>query len=283
MSQKAGSEKPLEIGGIMTQQPEASQQEQNLKKLKVLLPYWVSHNAQHIEDEEKWLEKITELGLDEVARELREAIEVAREANIHIESANEKLQEVNAPEAGGTPQESRPGKPSREPDRGGESAVFELKRIGVIRTPYTDNAPYQPLEEDEGDFRIVVDPRYQEGLDRLSDFKYIYVLYYVHKINRDVSMAVSPPWTGGTEVGVFASRSPVRPNRIGLSVVQVKRIEGHEIFTSGLDAFDGTPVLDIKPYIKDLDTKSDSNYGWIEDMHDYEHLLLHIKGIPHAY
>ena len=47
--------------------------------------------------------------------------------------------------------------------------------------------------------------------------------------------------------------------------------------------FDGTPLLDIKPYIKDLDTKDDANYGWIEDMDDREHLLLHIRGIPHDY
>ncbi len=267
----------------MTQQPEISQQEQDLRKLKVLLPYWASHNAQHIQDEEKWLEKIADLGLGEIARELAEAIEIAREANRHIESANVKLQGASTPQAGGAPQEGKPRKATRALDLGEESEVFEFKQIGVIRTPYTDNAPYQPLEEDEGDFRIVLDPRYESGLNRLGDFKYIYVIYYVHRVEREPSMAVSPPWTGGMEVGVFASRSPARPNRIGISVVQVKRIEGNEIITSGLDAFDGTPVLDIKPYIKDLDTKEEANYGWIEDMHDYEHLLLHIKGIPHEY
>ena len=57
----------------------------------------------------------------------------------------------------------------------------------------------------------------------------------------------------------------------------------NKITTSGMDVFDGTPVLDIKPYIKDLDTKSDANYGWLKEMEDYEHLLLHIKGIPHDY
>ena len=62
-----------------------------------------------------------------------------------------------------------------------------------------------------------------------------------------------------------------------------KSITNNEILTSGMDVFDGTPLLDIKPYIKDLDTKQDDNYGWIEDMDDREHLLLHIKGIPHDY
>jgi tRNA (adenine37-N6)-methyltransferase len=160
---------------------------------------------------------------------------------------------------------------------------FEPKQIGVIRTPYTDNAPYQPVEEDDGDFRIVVEPQYTDGLYELAKFRYIYVIYYIDRVKQEQSMIVSPPWAGGVKVGVFASRSPVRPNHIGLSIVRIKRIINNEIFTSGLDAFDGTPVLDIKPYIKDLDAKSDANNGWIEEMDDHEHLHLHIKGIPHDY
>jgi tRNA-Thr(GGU) m(6)t(6)A37 methyltransferase TsaA len=169
-------------------------------------------------------------------------------------------------------------------EKGAKGIVsFNLKQIGFIRTPYIDNAPYQPVEEDEGDFRIVVEPRYTGGLYRLTKFRYIYVIYYMHRVNRELSMVASPPWIGGTKVGVFASRSPIRPNRIGLSIVRIKHVVNNEIFTSGLDVFDGTPLLDIKPYIKDLDTKCDANYGWLEDMNNYEHLLLHIKGIPHNY
>ena len=59
-----------------------------------------------------------------------------------------------------------------------EIMIFQLKKIGVIRTPYTDNAPYQPVDEDNGDFRIVIDPKYTDGLDKLAEFRYIYVLYY---------------------------------------------------------------------------------------------------------
>jgi len=55
------------------------------------------------------------------------------------------------------------------------------------------------------------------------------------------------------------------------------------LITDGLDVFDKTPLLDIKPYIKDLDSKADANYGWIEDMDNMEHLALHIRGIPHDY
>ena len=94
---------------------------------------------------------------------------------------------------------------------------------------------------------------------------------------------VSPPWAKGKKVGVFASRSPVRPNPIGLSIVRIKKIVGNKIYTSGLDVFDGTPLLDIKPYIKDLDNKDNANYGWVKETGDMSHLSLHIKGIPHDY
>ncbi len=66
-------------------------------------------------------------------------------------------------------------------------------------------------------------------------------------------------------------------------MVRIKEIKNNEIITSGLDVLDGTPLLNIKPYIKELDSKTDANYGWLEDLNNKEHLLLHIKGIPHYY
>ena len=97
-------------------------------------------------------------------------------------------------------------------------------------------------------------------------------------------MSVTPSWTPRkTKAGVFATRSPVRPNHIGLSVVRLLRREENTLYTSGMDVLDGTPLLDIKPYLADLDSKPDANYGWIEDIPNNDHLLLHIKGIPHDY
>lgn len=196
-----------------------------------------------------------------------------------------------------------------------EPIVF--RPIGVIRSPYLADAPYQPLEEDSGEFRLVLEPKYAAGLKDLEKFRYIYVLYYLHQprsrtkkgavkappANEQVplekgfpseaseglvpeegqELLAEPPWAGGLRVGVFASRSPRRPNPIGLSIVRVLGVEENEVITSGLDAFDGTPILDIKPYIRDLDSKADANYGWVEDLEDREHLTLHIRGIPHDY
>jgi len=161
---------------------------------------------------------------------------------------------------------------------------IKFKQIGVIRTPYIDNAPYQPVDEDEGEFRIVVDEKYADGLVDLKSFRYMYAIYYIHRLTHSPSMIVSPRWTPDTKVGLFASRSAVRPNPIGISIVRIKTIVYNEIFTTGLDVFDNTPLLDIKPYIKDLDSKNDANYGWLDDLDsNKEHLLLHIKGIPHEY
>ncbi|MBN2048638.1 MAG: tRNA (N6-threonylcarbamoyladenosine(37)-N6)-methyltransferase TrmO [Anaerolineaceae bacterium] len=154
--------------------------------------------------------------------------------------------------------------------------------IGQIHTPYTDKVPYQPVEDDAQSFWIELNPQYQAGLDQLATFKYIYVIFHIHSLTHPPSMTVKPPWADGVEVGVFASRSPNRPNPIGLSVVRIKKIEGCVITVSGLDVFDGTPLLDIKPYIKDLDNKPDANLGWV-DRAKADHLKLHADGIPHQH
>jgi tRNA-Thr(GGU) m(6)t(6)A37 methyltransferase TsaA len=235
------------------------------------MSYWIEHNKEHIQDNQAWLNKIEKMGLKEVAVQLRKFIELSKEANKHIELANKKLGQDRLLELKETS-----GKTPRV-----KSESINFNQIGIIRTPYKDNAPYQPVHEDEGTFCIELNPQYIDGLDKLSKFYYIYVIYYIHRIKKKLSMTISTPWTDGTRVGVFSSRSPVRPNPIGISIVHIKKIKDNKIFTSGLDVFDETPLLDIKPYVKDLDSKSDANYGWISDINGYEHLLLHIKGIPH--
>ena len=160
---------------------------------------------------------------------------------------------------------------------------IHFKPIGIIHTPYKKYAPFQPVEADKEDFYVEMDKEYEAGLDELSKFRYIYLLFFMDKVNKALSMKVEPPWAGGKQVGLFASRSPVRPNPIGLSIVQLLKIDGNMLFTTGLDALDGTPLLDIKPYIRELDSKEEANYGWLDDLDDREHLMLHIRGITHDY
>lgn len=161
------------------------------------------------------------------------------------------------------------------------SPLIRLKEIGRIRTPYLRKAPYQPAG-DEGIFYLELLPEYTDGLKALDTFRYIYVLFYMDRA-KPPKLIVEPPWAEDRRVGVFASRSPSRPNPIGLSVVKLLRIEGRRIYISSIDALDGTPILDIKPYVKYLDTKEDANLGWTEDVEDKNHLLLHLKGIPHDF
>ena len=158
-----------------------------------------------------------------------------------------------------------------------------LQSIGVIKTPYLDNAPYQPVDTDEQEFFLHLKHEYVAGLKDLDSFTYIYVLYFIDRLKAAPKMEVSPPWAAGQKVGLFSSRSPVRPNPIGLSVVRVKKISGDKVYTSGLDVFDNTPLLDIKPYINDLDSKCDANNGWVQELDEDEHLALHIQGIPHDF
>ncbi len=159
--------------------------------------------------------------------------------------------------------------------------VFQMVPIGVVRTPYVEVAPYQPPKDGQGDFRIVVRPDVAPGLVRLDSFKYIYVLAYLGRDQRIPSLVVAPPWTGGIRVGLFASRSPHRFNSIGLSVVELFGIEGNVLHTGPLDLFDRTPLLDLKPYVQDLDAKVDADHGWLSELDGLDHLLLHIQGVPH--
>ena len=159
-----------------------------------------------------------------------------------------------------------------------------FQSIGVIRTPYKDTAPYQPVQTEEDDFKLVLHPQYTEGLHLLDTFNYIYVIYALDKIvvktNR---LLVKPPWAPEMSIGVFASRSPNRVNPIGISVVKVKQVKQNIIYISGIDAFDGTPIIDIKPYLDLLDAKKDANFGWVNQTGDVNHLALHIKGVPHKH
>ncbi len=142
---------------------------------------------------------------------------------------------------------------------------ISLQQIGSIHTPYKDDAPYTDYENMEGEFFIELNEEYTDGLYLLDKLNYCYIIFHIHKQKKIPRMFIFPPRGNGKEVGLFATRSPNRVNPIGLTVAKIKKIEGNRIYTHGLDIIDGTPLLDIKPYIRDFDMKADSNLGWIED------------------
>jgi tRNA-Thr(GGU) m(6)t(6)A37 methyltransferase TsaA len=105
---------------------------------------------------------------------------------------------------------------------------------------------------------IIIDPALSEALDDLEKFSHIIVLYWIHRSRKPAPMKVHP--RGDPEramMGVFATRSPSRPNPIGKATVKLQERQGNVLKVQGLDAIDGTPVLDIKPYIPGYDSVND--------------------------
>lgn len=158
---------------------------------------------------------------------------------------------------------------------------IKYRPIGLIHSPYVDTAPYQSVDDSKNQFYIDVFPEYEEGLAGVEKFKYLIILYHLDQIEETNKLTVEVSWADGFKTGLFSTRSPNRLNPIGYSVVKFIKREGHRLYITGIDAFDGTPVLDIKPYLLDLDSKSDADNGWLDDLEDKEHLFLHLKGIPH--
>jgi len=164
--------------------------------------------------------------------------------------------------------------------------AIELDPIGTVHTPYSDWAPHHPPERQapRGRFTIVLEEAYaQHWMEGLESFEYVYVITYLNAPQQPPSPRVRPPWAKGREVGLYASRSPNRPCPLGLTIVRLLEVEGAILHTAPLDLLDGTPVLDIKPYIASLDAKGDANDGWIEEMEGHEHVLQHLRGVEHEH
>ncbi|MCD4772762.1 MAG: tRNA (N6-threonylcarbamoyladenosine(37)-N6)-methyltransferase TrmO [Bacteroidales bacterium] len=140
---------------------------------------------------------------------------------------------------------------------------IEFNSIGTIHTPYKEIAPFRPDENEKGIFFINVDKQYQKALFELNKFQYIIVYFYFDRSFKK-NLVAHPPNYNGKEVGLFASRSPNRLNGIGMDIVKLIRIERNIIYTSCLDVFDNTPLLDIKPYIENLDSKPQAGNGWMD-------------------
>ena len=161
-----------------------------------------------------------------------------------------------------------------------------LSVIGTAHTPYQHKAPYQPQAEhvNDGVFYIQLAPQYVAGTQALETFSHIFVLSYLDR-SLVPEITVRPPWKDDDRrYGILATRSPNRPSPIGLTRTRLLSVEGNRIYTSPLDLFDGTPILDIKPFIQSLDSMVDDldrgNDGWLEGS---DHLELHRLGLPHEH
>ena len=139
----------------------------------------------------------------------------------------------------------------------------EFKPIGVIHSPYKTRteAPYQGCSS-EDICEVELYDEYEEGANDVEGFSHLLVVYFFHQ-SRGYSLLVRTPWDE-VRHGVFATRSPDRPNPIGICVVRLLSRDGKFLKVKGLDAVDSSPLLDIKPYLPDVDQTQEPKLGWLE-------------------
>jgi tRNA-Thr(GGU) m(6)t(6)A37 methyltransferase TsaA len=135
--------------------------------------------------------------------------------------------------------------------------------IGVIHSPFSslEGMPIQPSAARGVRGRVVLDEAYAEGLSDLDGFSHIYLLYHFH---RSASFRLKVvPFLDDQERGLFSTRAPNRPNPLGLSVVRLNRIESNRVEIENVDVLDGTPLLDIKPYVAEMAGVEEYRIGWL--------------------
>lgn len=137
--------------------------------------------------------------------------------------------------------------------------------IGTIHSPYTEGkgAPIQGNLKDDTEAWIELNAGYTEGLKDLDKFSHAIIIYYFHRSKREDIEAY--PFLEQNKHGIFAIRSPHRPNHIGFSVVKIKKIRGNRLYFTEVDMLDGTPLLDIKPYVKYFDSRENVASGWLDE------------------
>jgi tRNA-Thr(GGU) m(6)t(6)A37 methyltransferase TsaA len=137
--------------------------------------------------------------------------------------------------------------------------------IGVIHTPFDDVAgmPIQPAGAKDVPGTAVIDPEFSEGLRDLDGFSHLILIYHFHRAGKAVLTVT--PFLDNRRRGVFATRAPKRPNPIGLSIVRLLRVAENVLHLADVDVLDGTPLLDVKPYVSAFDHRAGTRAGWLEE------------------
>lgn len=144
--------------------------------------------------------------------------------------------------------------------------MIEYEPIGVIHSPFelTEGMPIQPAGAEGAIGTVEVFDKFAQGLKDLDGFSHVILVYHFHR-SSGFSLLVTP-FMDTAQRGVFATRAPRRPNPIGLSVVGLIKIEGNVLHVRNIDILDGTPLLDIKPYVPDFDYHRVTRFGWLEQV-----------------
>jgi tRNA-Thr(GGU) m(6)t(6)A37 methyltransferase TsaA len=141
---------------------------------------------------------------------------------------------------------------------------IKYKPIGIIHTPFKniEGMPIQPSGAKEAKGIVELEPEYSDGLKDVEGFSHIILIYYFH-LSKGYSLIVRP-FLDNKLHGIFATRAPRRPNQIGISIVRLIKVEGSKLYIENIDVVDGTPLLDIKPYIPKFDEDKDNiHIGWL--------------------
>jgi tRNA-Thr(GGU) m(6)t(6)A37 methyltransferase TsaA len=141
---------------------------------------------------------------------------------------------------------------------------FGLRPIGTIHSPFAtkEDAPIQGSFSPDALGTVEVFPEYSQGLKDIELFSHIFILYRFDRAGE--TKLVRPTFLDDEPHGVFASRHPCRPNSIGITVVRLVRRKGNVLEVGGIDVLDGTPLLDIKPYLPQFDCYPDASEGWTD-------------------
>ncbi|MEA5036952.1 hypothetical protein SDC9_39584 [bioreactor metagenome] len=144
---------------------------------------------------------------------------------------------------------------------------FTYMPIGIVRSPFTDTAgmPIQPAGAEGVRGTVDLRPDLTAGLSDLKEFSHIILIYAFHK-SQGCSLQVTP-FLDTVQRGVFATRAPKRPNAIGLSIVRLIDIRENTLTIENVDLLDGTPLLDIKPYVPAFDAFCSAKAGWLDQSH----------------
>lgn len=147
-----------------------------------------------------------------------------------------------------------------------ERREFHFRAIGIIHSPFQEPAqtPIQPVYGSDASGRVEVFAEYAEGLTDLEGFSHVHLIYVFDRVGQ-VKLQVKP-YLQDVEHGIFATRSPPRPNPIGMSIVRLIGREGAILHVAELDILDGTPLLDIKPFSPRFDLRNGARAGWMEQV-----------------
>lgn len=141
---------------------------------------------------------------------------------------------------------------------------INYKPIGIVHSPFKEprGTPIQPSAARDIEGTVEIFPEYVKGLKDLEGFSHIILIYHLH-LSKKYSLEVIP-FMDTKLRGVFATRAPSRPNPIGISIVRLDRVEKDKLYIRDIDIIDGTPLLDIKPYVVDFDRRDIIKKGWLE-------------------